>query len=146
MLVMQQLKLFILIIVQHGAHIFILYSITAYKNPCDPSPCGPNSECHVVSDRAACSCSPGYLGSPPACRPECAVNSDCPANRACIGQKCKDPCVNSCGLDARCHVVGHNPICSCPDNLPEGDPFIRCYRKSKDTLTIIGLGLSKYFR
>lgn len=103
----------------------------AYINPCEPSPCGSNSECHVSSDRAVCSCQPGFLGAPPACRPECAVNSDCPANRACIKQKCKDPCINSCGLDARCHVVGHNPICSCPENLPEGDPFIRCYRKSK---------------
>ncbi|XP_037295454.1 uncharacterized protein LOC119189544 isoform X2 [Manduca sexta] len=99
-------------------------------NPCDPSPCGANSECHVVSDRAACSCRPGFHGAPPACRPECSVNSDCPGNRACINLKCKDPCVNSCGLDARCHVVGHNPICTCPENLPEGDPFIRCYRKS----------------
>lgn len=107
------------------------YLHVAYINPCEPSPCGANSECHVSSDRAVCSCQPGYHGAPPACRPECAVNSDCPTSKACINKKCKDPCVNSCGLDARCHVVGHNPICSCPENLPEGDPFIRCYRKSK---------------
>ncbi|XP_028157244.1 uncharacterized protein LOC114350564 isoform X7 [Ostrinia furnacalis] len=99
-------------------------------NPCEPSPCGPNSECNVVSDRPVCVCQPGFLGAPPACRPECAVNSDCPANKACINLKCKDPCVHSCGLDARCHVVGHNPICTCPENLPEGDPFIRCFRKN----------------
>lgn len=101
-------------------------------NPCQPSPCGPNSECHVVGERAACSCRAGYLGAPPACRPECAVSSDCPMDRACISHKCKDPCVHSCGLDARCHVVGHNPICTCPEHSPEGDPFIRCYRKSKN--------------
>lgn len=100
-------------------------------NPCDPSPCGANSECHVVNERAACSCRAGFLGAPPACRPECAVNSDCATNKACINHKCMDPCLHSCGLDARCHVVGHNPICTCPENLPEGDPFIRCTRKSK---------------
>ncbi|CAH2073961.1 unnamed protein product, partial [Iphiclides podalirius] len=99
-------------------------------NPCEPSPCGPNSECHVVGERAACSCRAGFLGAPPSCRPECAVSSDCPINRACINHKCQDPCIHSCGLDARCYVVGHNPICSCPDNLPEGDPFIRCFRKN----------------
>lgn len=108
-----------------------IFTASTPINPCEPTPCGPNSECHVVSQRAACSCRAGYLGTPPACRPQCAVNSDCPTNRACINQKCKDPCIHSCGLDALCHVVSHNPICMCPENFPEGDPFIRCYKKSK---------------
>lgn len=117
---------------KHTFKLKCLFVFTATpNNPCEPSPCGSNSECHVVNNRAACSCRAGYLGAPPACRPECAVNSDCPTNKACINRKCRDPCIHSCGLDAICNVVGHNPICICPENFPEGDPFIRCYKKSK---------------
>ncbi|XP_026677656.1 protocadherin Fat 3-like, partial [Diaphorina citri] len=59
-----------------------------YTNPCQPSPCGPNSQCREVNKQAVCSCLPNYFGSPPACRPECTVNSDCPLNKACFNQKC----------------------------------------------------------
>lgn len=72
-----------------------------------------------------CSCLPNYIGGPPSCRPECTVSTDCSQDRACINQKCQDPCPGTCGLNARCHVVNHNPICSCPAGQ-NGDPFIRC--------------------
>lgn len=36
-----------------------------------------------------------------------------------------DPCPGTCGINARCQVVNHNPICSCSDGL-SGDPFTRC--------------------
>lgn len=73
-----------------------------------------------------CSCLQGYLGSPPSCRPECVVSSECPPTRACVNKKCTDPCLGSCGLNARCEVINHSPICSC---LPgqTGDPFKSCY-------------------
>lgn len=100
------------------------------KNPCEPSPCGPNSQCHMLNGNAACSCLTGYVGSPPNCRPECVVSAECPQNRACINQKCKDPCPGTCGLHARCQVVNHNPICSCPPKMV-GDPFIRCVEEGK---------------
>lgn len=93
--------------------------------PCNPSPCGPNSQCRVINGQAVCSCVQGFIGSPPACRPECVVNSDCGQNEACSNQKCRDPCPGTCGVGARCQVVNHNPICSCPDRFT-GDPFIRC--------------------
>lgn len=90
------------------------------------SPCGPNSQCRNIEDHAVCSCLQGYLGSPPSCRPECVVSSECPPTRACVNKKCTDPCLGSCGLNARCEVINHSPICSC---LPgqTGDPFKSCY-------------------
>jgi hypothetical protein len=93
--------------------------------PCNPSPCGPNSQCREINGQAVCSCLTGYIGSPPTCRPECVVSSECPQNQACNNQKCTDPCPGTCGLQARCNVINHNPICSCPSGFT-GDPFTRC--------------------
>lgn len=93
--------------------------------PCSPSPCGPNSQCREINNQAVCSCLPGYIGSPPTCRPECVVSSECSLNEACVNQKCIDPCPGTCGLNAVCQTVNHNPICSCPSRYT-GDPFTRC--------------------
>lgn len=94
-------------------------------NPCNPSPCGSNSQCREINGQAVCSCVPGYIGSPPTCRPECVTSAECPLNEACVNQKCINPCPGSCGIAAECHVVNHNPICSCRPKYT-GDPFIRC--------------------
>lgn len=95
--------------------------------PCDPSPCGPFSRCLVSPQGfATCSCLPSYKGTPPACQPECIVSSDCSQTTACVNQKCIDPCPGSCGINAICHVINHNPICSCPEGQI-GDPFTNCY-------------------
>lgn len=96
-----------------------------YKNPCIPSPCGPYSQCKDINGVPSCSCLLNYIGSPPNCRPECVINSECSSNKACIREKCLDPCPGSCGLNALCNVVNHVPICSC---LPSytGDPFRNC--------------------
>lgn len=96
------------------------------RNPCQPSPCGPNSQCREVNGQAVCSCLPEYVGSPPGCRPECVVSTECASNKACINQKCADPCPGTCGLNANCQVVNHSPICSCIPRYT-GDPFTRCY-------------------
>lgn len=100
---------------------------TPRTNPCQPSPCGPNSQCREFNDQAVCSCLETYIGSPPNCRPECVVNSECPLDKACINQKCQDPCPNTCGIDAQCTVKNHSPICACPPDFT-GDPFARCNR------------------
>ena len=97
-----------------------------YKNPCNPSPCGPNSQCRDFNGSPSCSCLPTYIGAPPNCRPECLVNSECPSNKACITEKCRDPCPGSCGIMAQCSVINHTPICTCPDQYT-GDPFTNCY-------------------
>lgn len=68
----------------------------------------------------------GYLGVPPSCRPECSTSSDCEQSRACVNQRCIDPCPGSCAPNARCQVRGHNPICTCPQGY-SGDPFVNCY-------------------
>jgi hypothetical protein len=97
-------------------------------DPCQPSPCGPYSQCRKINNVAVCSCMTNYIGSPPNCRPECMHSSDCNADKSCISQKCRDPCHGTCGINARCQVVNHNPICSCSPSYT-GDPFIRCIQK-----------------
>lgn len=94
-------------------------------NPCTPTPCGPNSQCREINQQAVCSCLPSYIGSPPTCRPECISSSECSLSQACVNQKCIDPCPGTCGITAKCQVVNHNPICSCPSRYT-GDPFVRC--------------------
>lgn len=96
-------------------------------DPCDPSPCGPNSICITAGDTPACSCQSGFIGSPPNCRPECIISAECPAALACVAQKCRNPCENACGTDAVCTVVDHRASCVCEPGF-EGDPFKGCSR------------------
>lgn len=99
--------------------------------PCNPSPCGPNSNCREHNSQAVCTCQPNYIGSPPQCRPECVVSSECPTEKACINNRCADPCPHTCGIGSVCHTNNHNPICACPSGYT-GDPFTQCslFRKS----------------
>lgn len=94
-------------------------------NPCQPSPCGPNSICNQVNDKPSCRCQPNFIGSPPQCRPECVSNSECATHLACINKKCQNPCQQSCGINAECRVVSHTAICICPEGY-SGDPAIQC--------------------
>lgn len=103
-----------------------IYTAPKPVNPCNPSPCGPNSQCREVNGQAVCSCLPTYSGSPPGCRPECVVTAECPQDKACVNQKCVDPCPGTCGINAKCVVINHSPICSCQAEHT-GDPFTRCY-------------------
>lgn len=95
------------------------------RNPCLPSPCGPNAICQTIGENPACTCMNGYMGVPPNCRPECTINADCTLNMACMREKCRDPCPGSCGIRARCSVVNHTPICVCPDGFT-GDALTNC--------------------
>ena len=105
--------------------IFLAKTPPEVINPCIPSPCGSNSECRVMDQRAVCSCVSGMYGAPPNCRPECIIHEDCPSNRACIRQKCEDPCIGACGFNAVCSTQKHKPICSCLERH-EGDPYAGC--------------------
>lgn len=98
--------------------------------PCKPSPCGPFSQCREINQQAVCSCVMGYTGVPPSCRPECTTSSDCRQNQACSNQKCIDPCPGTCGVNAKCQVISHNPICSCPAGYT-GNAFMNCYQIRK---------------
>lgn len=94
-------------------------------NPCVPNPCGPNSICREVNGSPSCTCMTNYQGQPPNCRPECAINQDCPSDKACINLKCRDPCPGSCGHNAVCSVFSHVPACTCSQGFT-GDPFTSC--------------------
>jgi hypothetical protein len=94
-------------------------------DPCLPTPCGPNSVCQVTNEKATCGCMANMIGTAPNCRPECVVNSDCPSNRACVNQKCTDPCPGSCGFNADCRVANHQPVCACQPKFT-GDPYSSC--------------------
>ena len=95
------------------------------EDPCDPDPCGLNSRKRQNGDRCDCSCLPDFIGSPPNCRPECTINSDCPTELACITRHCQDPCPGLCGINAKCRVRNHIPICICNPGYV-GDPFSQC--------------------
>ena len=96
-------------------------------NPCQPDPCGRYAQCRERGDVAACSCLPGYVGTPPNCRPECVIHSECPSNLACLNEKCRDPCPGACGANAECNVIKHNAVCRCLNGY-RGDPFQSCTR------------------
>lgn len=94
--------------------------------PCTPSPCGANAICREQNGAGSCSCIEDYQGNPyEGCRPECILNTDCPSNRACIRNKCQDPCPGTCGQNAVCQVVNHLPSCTCQPGY-SGDPFRHC--------------------
>lgn len=97
------------------------------RNPCEPSPCGPYSQCRETPDRQAiCSCLPNYIGVAPNCRPECTTSNECSNNLACINNRCIPPCdQNPCARNAECRNINHNPICTCIDGF-EGDPTNEC--------------------
>lgn len=98
--------------------------------PCSPSPCGPSSLCSVTNGYAVCSCPSGTSGdaATTGCRPECIVSSECSRDRACVRNKCVDPCVGACGTNAMCRVFDHAPICSCPPETA-GNPFHDCVHR-----------------
>ena len=80
-----------------------------------------------------CSCLPNYIGSPPGCRPECVVSSECSFDKACINQKCVNPCMaGTCGSNAICRVNNHSPICTCNNGFT-GNPFTICSRIPRKT-------------
>ena len=104
-------------------------SVAAIETPCDPSPCGPNAICTDRNGAASCTCVDGYFGDPyvSGCRPECVQDSECAANKACINNKCRDPCPGTCGINAECKVINHVPACYCIRDYT-GDPFVSCRR------------------
>ncbi|XP_066901555.1 notch homolog 2 N-terminal-like protein A [Halyomorpha halys] len=101
------------------------------STPCQPSFCGPYSQCHVEDGKSKCSCLEGYLGSPPSCRPECVKNTDCSWDEACNNNKCVHPCTYACGKGAKCQAENRdNPVCSCPLGFT-GDPLVLCEKISE---------------
>lgn len=94
-----------------------------FDDPCNPSPCGANAHC----SNGICTCVSLYQGDPyVGCRPECVINSECLPSKACINQKCVDPCsLETCGRNAICQVFSHVPMCSCPESMT-GNALVSC--------------------
>lgn len=102
---------------------YVLAKPVVEADPCNTSPCGPNTVCKD----GICQCLTEYQGDPyRGCRPECVLNNDCPRDRACLRNKCLDPCPGICGENAKCTVVNHIPTCSCIKNYV-GNAFIACF-------------------
>lgn len=106
------------------------------ENPCKPNPCGPFAECRNINNVASCSCYRYHIGLPPNCKPECLVNSECSATKACVNMKCINPCIDSCGFNAQCKVLNHIASCYCPNNF-SGNPFKVCYLVEKNPVVTI---------
>ena len=61
------------------------------------------------------------------CKPECSINPECSDDKACVRNKCVDPCPGVCGTYASCRTTSHQPRCTCDPGY-EGDPFRYCTR------------------
>lgn len=93
-----------------------------------------NAICREQTNAGSCTCLPDHVGDPyTGCRPECVMNSECPKNRACINNKCKDPCPGTCGVNAECFVINHAPSCSCISGYT-GNPIRACHEILRCTL------------
>lgn len=61
--------------------------------------------------------------------PECRTNTECSSDKACINQRCQNPCSsNRCGLNAECITINHHPSCHCQSGLA-GDPQLQCFKR-----------------
>ena len=57
---------------------------------------------------------------------ECKMDNDCPYNKHCKGNECKDPCLGIiCGSRAECKAESHRAVCFCPLGM-QGNPLISC--------------------
>lgn len=108
---------------------FVIIALPVYQesiDPCNPSPCGMNAICKEFNGAGSCSCLPEYNGNPyEGCRPECVINSDCTPQKACVKNKCQNPCSGTCGQNAECYVTNHLPSCTCTQGFT-GDPYKYC--------------------
>lgn len=100
----------------------MLLELEITTDPCNPTPCGPNAVCSA----GICTCILDYQGDPyRGCGPECIASTDCPKVKACIRNKCIDPCPNTCGQNTDCSVWNHVPMCTCREGYG-GNAFIGC--------------------
>lgn len=103
------------------------------KDPCKPSPCPDNVKCFSYDNKVAIcdNCASPDSYNNPQCRPQCTTESECPSNMACINRRCEDPCLNSCGINSECTVIGHKPNCRCMNGMI-GNPYEGCKYPAKD--------------
>ena len=57
---------------------------------------------------------------------ECQIDNDCPYDKHCKINECRDPCANIiCGTKASCKAEAHKAACYCPPGM-QGNPLIGC--------------------
>lgn len=94
-------------------------------NPCSPSPCGANAICKERNGVGSCLCIAEYFGDPyTGCRPECVQNSECDRSKACVNNKCIDPCPGVCGINASKYLHISLPLIAFDQS--EYDNLINC--------------------
>lgn len=125
----------IFVSVQHRSKLWIQTNFQIVTPPqevhhaCSPNPCGSNAICKERNGAGACQCLPDYYGDPySGCRPECVQNDDCRNDRACLNNKCVDPCPGVCAQNAECRVHNHAPQCSCIVGYV-GNPLVGCHKE-----------------
>lgn len=107
--------------------LFLLADPPATTDLCYHNRCGANALCKNAYGHVTCECPKGYYGNPYlVCHPECVINTDCSQSKACLNNKCVDPCHGVCGVQAQCQVINHQPVCFCPQDFT-GNPFVNCY-------------------
>ena len=120
-------------------------------DPCEPNPCGPNSQHREVNGVCVCSCLPEYIGNPPDCRPECVVSSDCSQVTACLNQKCRDPCPGIVIISYTCRVASLKLFSTVEHIIFQCQLYIdTCYHTSpppkKNLILLVMLFLGSYVR
>lgn len=112
-----------------GTHACVQHSCVPACSP-TLTTCGKGAECHGVNHRGICECLPGLGGNPRvACvLLGCRSNTDCPTNKACINNKCENPCAfNVCTNQTECNVYNHAVECACPPGY-RGNLEVGCAR------------------
>ncbi|KAB7496769.1 hypothetical protein Anas_09923 [Armadillidium nasatum] len=98
-------------------------------NPClVGNPCASNAECYAEQHQAKCRCPSGLKGDgyTQCLVIGCRANSNCPPDRACINNQCKDPCLeNPCAPTSECLALNNQAMCRCPPGT-YGNPQVRC--------------------
>lgn len=66
-----------------------------------------NTICRRSQNRAVCECIPGYYGNPSGsgCHAECTISADCSRDKACVNNKCVDPCPGVCGQNGKYYTT-----------------------------------------
>lgn len=69
------------------------------------------------------------VSSPPIPKPvpECYSDDECSYDKACLNERCINPCLRDrpCGIGAFCSVNNHKAVCTCPIGF-EGSPHTEC--------------------